>query len=85
MTTPAVDFNYYDIAKPMTYLPAMLLAAPVVANRHWLKSLGLELEAIAREESRKAGEAFGDLNINDIERRKNSGKEGRRDHHHVAR
>jgi hypothetical protein len=34
VTTPAVDFNYYDIAKPMTYLPAMLFAAPVVANRH---------------------------------------------------
>jgi hypothetical protein len=50
-----------------------------------VKSLGLELEAIVREESRKAEEAFGDLNINDIERRKNSGKEWRRDHHHVAR
>src|SRR5947209_5406043 len=64
---PYVAFKYYDIAKPMTYLPGTLFAAPVVANRRWLKSLGPELEAIVREESRKAEEAFGDWNINDIQ------------------
>jgi C4-dicarboxylate-binding protein DctP len=64
---PYVAFKYYDIAKPMTYLPATLFAAPVVANRHWLKSLGPELEAIVREESRKAEDAFGEWNINDIQ------------------
>jgi TRAP-type C4-dicarboxylate transport system substrate-binding protein len=63
---PYVAFKYYDIAKPMTYLPATLFAAPVVANRQWLKSLGPELEKIVREESRKAEDAFGDWNINDI-------------------
>jgi TRAP-type transport system periplasmic protein len=63
---PYVAFKYYDIAKPMTYLPATLFAAPVVANRQWMKSLGPELEKIVREESRKAEEAFGDWNINDI-------------------
>ena len=51
----------------MTYLPGTLFAAPVVANRRWLKSLGPELEAIVREESRKAEEVFGDWNINDIQ------------------
>lgn len=66
---PYVAFKYYDIAKPMTYLPATLFAAPVVANRSWLKSLGPELEAIVREESSKAEEAFGDWNMNDIERK----------------
>src|SRR4051794_37857429 len=64
---PYVAFKYYDIAKPMTYLPATLFAAPVVANRRWLKSLGPELEAIVREESRKAEEVFGDWNISDIQ------------------
>jgi TRAP-type C4-dicarboxylate transport system substrate-binding protein len=63
---PYVAFKYYDIAKPMTYLPATLFAAPVVVNRRWLQSLGPELEAIVREESRKAEEVFGEWNINDI-------------------
>ena len=63
---PYVAFKYYDIAKPMTYLPSTIFAAPVVVNRRWLKSLGPELEKIVREESRKAEELFGDWNINDI-------------------
>jgi TRAP-type C4-dicarboxylate transport system substrate-binding protein len=63
---PYVAFKYYDIAKPMTYLPATLFAAPVVVNRAWLKSLGPDLEKIVREESRKAEELFGEWNINDI-------------------
>jgi TRAP-type C4-dicarboxylate transport system substrate-binding protein len=64
---PYVAFKYYDIAKPMTYLPATIFAAPVVANRQWLKSLGPDLENIVREESLKAADAFGDWNINDIQ------------------
>ena len=40
--------------------------ATVVVNRRWLQSLGPELEAIVREESRKAEEVFGEWNINDI-------------------
>jgi TRAP-type C4-dicarboxylate transport system substrate-binding protein len=63
---PYVAFKYYDIAKPMTYLPATLFAAPVVANRRWLKSLGPELEKIVREESAKAEVLFSDWNIADI-------------------
>src|SRR5882757_3482313 len=63
---PFVAFKYYDIAKPMTYLPATMFAAPVVVNRAWLKSLGPELEKIVREESRKAEEVFGEWDINDI-------------------
>ena len=60
-------FKYYDIAKPMTYLPATIFAAPVVANRQWSKSLGPDLEKIVREESLEAADAFGDWNINDIQ------------------
>ena len=63
---PYVAFKYYDVAKPMTYLPATMFAAPIVANRAWLKSLGPELEKIVREESRKAEEVFGQWDIDDI-------------------
>ena len=63
---PYVAFKYYDIAKPMTYLPATIFAAPIVANRQWMKSLGPELEKIVREEARKAEAAFAEWNVNDI-------------------
>jgi TRAP-type C4-dicarboxylate transport system substrate-binding protein len=63
---PYVAFKYYDIAKPMTFLPATLFAAPIVANRQWMKSLGPELEKIVREEARKAEALFSDWNIADI-------------------
>ena len=67
---PYVAFKYYDIAKPMTYLPATLFAAPVVVNRAFLKSLGPELEAIVREESRKAEVLFSGLEHRRTSRRK---------------
>jgi C4-dicarboxylate-binding protein DctP len=63
---PYVAFKYYDIAKPMTYLPATLFAAPIVANRRWMKSLGPELEKIVREEAQKAEVLFSDYNVADI-------------------
>jgi TRAP-type transport system periplasmic protein len=72
---PYVAFKYYDIAKPMTYLPSTLFAAPVVVNRQWMKSLGPDLEKIVREESRKAEEAFGDWNINDIKSKEEAWKQ----------
>jgi TRAP-type C4-dicarboxylate transport system substrate-binding protein len=58
----------------MTYLPSTLFAAPVVINRQWLKSLGPDLEKIVREESRKAEDAFGDWNINDIKSKEETWK-----------
>src|SRR3954453_21617215 len=71
---PYVAFKYYDIAKPMTYLPTTMFAAPVVANRAWLKSLGPELEKIVREESRKAEEVFGEWDLNDIKAKEETWK-----------
>jgi C4-dicarboxylate-binding protein DctP len=71
---PYVAFKYYDIAKPMTYLPSTMFAAPVVVNRAWMKSLGPELEKIVREESRKAEDAFGEWNINDIKSKEEAWK-----------
>jgi len=67
-SAPFVAFKYYDIAKPMTFLPATMFAAPVVANRAFMKSLGPQLEAIVREESREAEVLFSDWNIADIKR-----------------
>jgi TRAP-type transport system periplasmic protein len=71
---PYVAFKYYDIAKPMTFLPATLFAAPIVANRQWLKSLGPELEKIVREETRKAEVAYADWNIEDIKSKEDTWK-----------
>jgi C4-dicarboxylate-binding protein DctP len=76
---PFVAFKYYDIAKPMTYMPATIFAAPILANRQFLKSLGPELEAIVRDEARKAEVLFSTWNVEDARRaedawRKNGGE-----------
>ena len=76
---PFVAFKYYDIAKPMTYLPATIFAAPIVVNRQFMRSIGPELAAIVREESAKAETLFSDWNVADIKRaeetwRKNGGE-----------
>jgi TRAP-type transport system periplasmic protein len=65
---PFVAFKYYDIAKPMTYLPATMFAAPILVNRQFMKSLGPELEKIVREEARKAEALFSAWNVADIKR-----------------
>jgi C4-dicarboxylate-binding protein DctP len=71
---PYVAFKYYDIAKPMTFLPSTMFAAPVVINRAWLKSLGPDLEKIVREESRKAEEVFGQWDLDDIKSKEEAWK-----------
>src|ERR1700674_1391428 len=76
---PFTAFKYYDIAKPLTFLPATTLVAPIAVNRQFMKSLGPELEAIVREESRKAEVLFSTWNLDDIKRgeevwRKNGGE-----------
>ena len=65
---PFTAFKYYDVAKPLTFLPATTLVAPILANRRFMKSLGPELEKIVREEAAKAEVLFGDWNLNDIKR-----------------
>jgi len=76
---PFTAFKYYDIAKPLTFLPATTLVAPIVANRQFLKSLGPELEKIVREEAAKAEVLYTDWNMNSIKTyedtwRKNGGE-----------
>jgi C4-dicarboxylate-binding protein DctP len=76
---PFTAFKYYDIAKPLTFLPATTLVAPIVANRQFMKSLGPELEKIVREEASKAEVLFTDWNMQSIKNgeevwRKNGGE-----------
>ena len=62
------SFKYYDIAKGMTYLPGSFLIASGIVNRNFMKSLGPELEAIVREEARKAESLFSTWGVEDVER-----------------
>ncbi len=73
------NFKYYDIAKTVTYLPATTLIAPAVVNRQFMRSLGPELEAMVREEARKAEVVYADWCVEDNKRgeevwRKNGGE-----------
>ena len=76
---PFTAFKYFDVAKPLTFLPATTLVAPIVANRQFLKSLGPDLEKMVREEFRKHETLFVDWNLNNIKNgeeiwRKNGGE-----------
>lgn len=76
---PFTAFKYYDVAKPLTFLPATTLVAPIVANRQFLKSLGPDLEKMVREEFRKHETLFVEWNLNNIKNgediwRKNGGE-----------
>jgi len=61
-------FKYYDITRNMTYLPGAFLVASGIVNRNFMKSLGPELEAIVRDEARKAESVFSTRGPEDAER-----------------
>ena len=63
-------FKYYDVAKGMTYLPASYLILVGGVSRAFMKQVGPELEAIVREESRKAEKLFFTWLPEDVERAK---------------
>ena len=66
LTYPVImAFKYYDVSKTLTRLPASYTLVPGVVNRRWMKSLGPELEAIVREESRKAEVKYTEWGIED--------------------
>jgi len=69
-------FKYYDVAKPMTYLPGTFLVAAGVVNKAWMKSLGPDLEKIVREESAKAEEAYSTWGVEDADRAVDTWKKG---------
>ena len=76
---PFVVFKYYDIAKPMTYLPATMFAAPMMVNKALAE---IARSGSGKDRARRIGKAeklFLDWNIADIKRnedlwRKNGGE-----------
>jgi C4-dicarboxylate-binding protein DctP len=63
-------FKYYDVAKSMTYLPASYLILVGGVSRAFMKNIGPDLEAIVRDESRKAEQLFFTWLPEDVERAK---------------
>ena len=61
-------FKYFDAAKNLTYLPGTFLVVGGATSRKWLGSLGADLEAVVREESRKAEALFSTWGVEDLER-----------------
>ena len=61
-------FKYYDIVKPLTVLPKSYLVVGGLVNRNFMKSLGPELEAIVREEARKAEGIFSPWVVEETKR-----------------
>jgi len=75
--TVFTTFKYYDIAKPITYLPSSFLFVSAVVNRSFMHSLGSELEAIVRDESRKIEALFFTWLTDDVDRaRRDWGEHG---------
>ncbi len=60
------SFKYYDVTKSMTALPGSFLVAGGLTNRKWMKSLGPDLEAMVRDEARKADILFSTWGIEDL-------------------
>ena len=66
LTYPVImAFKYYDVSKTATVMPASYTIVPGLVNRRWMKSLGPELEAIVREESRKAEVKYTEWGVTD--------------------
>ena len=61
-------FKYFDVAKGLTQLPGSFLVATGLVNRKWMQSLGPDLEAMVRDESRKAEALFSTWGVEDIGR-----------------
>src|SRR5256886_6091761 len=66
--TVFTSFKYYEVAKGLTRLPGSHLIAAGLVNRNFMKSLGPDLEAIVREEARKAEALFSTWGVADVER-----------------
>lgn len=61
-------FKYYDVTKGLTQLPGSFLVASGLVNRNFFKSLGPELEAMVRDEARKAEALFSTWGVEDLGR-----------------
>src|SRR5579871_2257001 len=67
-STVYTSFKYYDVAKSLTYLPHAFIITGGVVNRAFLKSIGPELEAIVRDEARKADDLSASWGVEDVQR-----------------
>ena len=61
-------FKYFDVATGLTQLPGSYLVATGLVNRKWMQALGPDLEAMVRDESRKAEALFSTFGVEDIGR-----------------
>jgi C4-dicarboxylate-binding protein DctP len=61
-------FKFYDVAKPLTYMPGSFLVATGIVNRAWMKSLGPDLEKLVRDEAQKNEILFTTWGIDDVGR-----------------
>lgn len=61
-------FKYFDVAKGLTLLPGSYLVATGLVNRKWMQSLGPDLEAMVRDESRKNEVLFSTWGVDDVGR-----------------
>lgn len=61
-------FKYFDVAKGLTQLPGTFLVASGLVNRKWMQSLGPDLEALVRDESRKNEALFSTWGVEDVGR-----------------
>lgn len=66
--TVLTAFKYYDITKTATFLPGTWAVVSGIVNRRFMKSLGPELEAIVREEAKKAEILFSTYGVDDVAR-----------------
>jgi TRAP-type C4-dicarboxylate transport system substrate-binding protein len=62
------SFKYFDVAKGLTQLPGSYLIATGLVNRKWMQSLGPDLEAMVRDESRRHEVLFSTWGVEDIGR-----------------
>lgn len=56
-------FQFYDVAKDITYLPKSYLMAGALVNSEFMDSLGPDLEAIVREEAARTQELFSTYGV----------------------
>ena len=70
--TVFTTFKYYDVARNMTYLPGSFLVVSALVNRAFLASLGPELEAIVRDESRRIEAEFFTWLVDDVDNARKS-------------
>ena len=66
--TVLTAFKYYDVARTATFVPGTWAVVSGIVNRRFMKSLGPELEAIVRDEAKRAEVLFSTYGVEDVAR-----------------